>query len=157
MNKTKIMIHRRQINFTRNIIIGLIMMIILLTIIILLTSCKDNPVINLHPPVNPFNGYYVMHSQDPLPGSATIYIRQNGSIQNGIKIRFAPGEDPILSLIWMDGIVNGAGQFCGIFWNDSGSGRITGIFTRSGGSGQYNIAFSDSFYYGFWCAARLPD
>ncbi len=124
-----------------------------------LVSCGDNPVNNLRPEPNPFNGYYEMYSVDPHPGIATIYIRQNGDLKNGIKILFSPGEnvdqDPFSSLVWFDGSVNRSGRFDGVFYNDSGTGMINGIFTRSGGTGHFNIAFADSVYYGLWYALPL--
>jgi len=121
--------------------------IIYLVIIILIFGCTEQPVVNLEPPVHPLAGEFVIHSQDPLPGSATIKIRENGKIENGILI------DKIA--IWIDGTVDPSGSFTGKFWNDdSVPGKITGIFTRSVGAGIYSIKFDSVLFHGTWYAKR---
>ncbi len=138
--------------------------ILVIVSVLFLVSCTDeNTTQSLAPIVNDYYGHYVVNLSGDFIGAATIAIRQNGKIENGIPVLF---YNTFNLNLYINGYVNKEGNieanfYCKQFFVtetstfiiSSSSGYFNGSFNS--GSGNYSISITnDQSYSGTWSAIK---
>lgn len=136
----------------------------ILVIFLFLGCTKDEITFtSLAPPINPYSGDYSIDLSGDLEGKATIPIRENGRINNGIPVIFYAS---FKINIYIDGWINADGTIDGAFYCNrvfetptgpisikSSVGDFKGSF--SSGNGTYSISIiNDKTYSGNWTAIK---
>ena len=107
-----------------------------------------------------YSGFWEVHLSGDLSGAATIPIRTQGEIHNGVPINFG-----VASVItYIKGQVDNNGSLQAEFYNSFvkdtikiiSDGTFTGTFSDSSCSGQYHLITNDTLSYsGTWQGFRI--